>query len=232
MGRDQHAGSVMKATRFSSRRRFSSFQKSQSEASQSSERAQRSEAECRRLELELGRERADSLLSLRERRALLAATALLSGALWPLQARVAQLASQRHLLGRRVARLDAFVQRVTLLTDSLSLMDDGFAVGRRDADAVRRAVTLRRFRAVVVAVLAANRLAYMARVGARTRMFTSRAAAAGGGRMNVSVCVGGLVAARAKPFTGERRNTMTVLYDDGRVSDDRTSWMSVEQFPS
>ncbi|KAK2161846.1 hypothetical protein NP493_1558g00046 [Ridgeia piscesae] len=106
---------------------------------------------------------------------LLAACSLLCGALYPLSSRCSALVAQRNQLMEQLHMFDAFKHDVVMLTDALSLLDSDAQMpappGNTEALLTKRREVgdnhkpgrraLLNFRRAVIAVMAANRLAFL-----------------------------------------------------------------------
>ena len=106
---------------------------------------------------------------------LLAACSLLCGAIYPLSLRCSALVAQRNLLTEQLNLFDAFKHDIVTLTEALSLLDsdvqlpapsgstETLLTKRREVvDNTRRGRrALLSFRRVVIAIMAANRLAFL-----------------------------------------------------------------------
>jgi len=127
------------------------------------------DAECVLLRAQLAQSRADAA-------SLLSATALLCGALYPLHRRAYNLAAQRDVLSKQLARFNTFKTRVGELASAMAFGGDkptkatGNTAGVAAQGRSGRMRVLLRFRAAVIAVLAANRLWF--RPSRSCRMFT------------------------------------------------------------
>ena len=106
---------------------------------------------------------------------LLAACSLLCGALYPLSSRCSALVAQRNQLMEQLHMFDAFKHDVVMLTDALSLLDSDAQMpappGNTEVLLTKRREVgdnqkpgrraLLNFRRAVIAVMAANRLAFL-----------------------------------------------------------------------
>ncbi|NWV60120.1 CC171 protein, partial [Malurus elegans] len=121
----------------------------------------------------------------KERSSLLAACALLSGALFPLYSRLCAMSSQRDLLQGQVNLHDLVNQNIrsilqTLPTNPENSQDETRLRQRRTRELVYT------FRRSVVAVLAANRFRLLARYSCSLFVWTSSSRAS----IGIQVCVG------------------------------------------
>ena len=133
----------------------------------------------------------------REHDALLMACALMSGALYPLYARMTSLAAQRHLLSEQVTNQEAFQQQVLMLVEALSL-DRKPQDGKPGQAQRKQRAPLLRFRAAAIAILAGNRLCHQAKNNCR--MFTAVDALPQ--LYSMVVCAGG-VQPQVQQFSGQ-----------------------------
>ena len=129
----------------------------------------------------------------KEHDTLLAACALLSGALYPMYVRYTELASQRQLLVDQLSNFATFKHQIQALVEALS--GDGL---RNQKNSRGTGLGLLRFRKGVLAVIVANRLANASQ--SNCRMFSTTDALPG--VYNMLVC-SGYVEPITKKFSGE-----------------------------
>ena len=108
------------------------------------------EAECSQLQVAMTKLQT-------ERDCLLAACALLSGAVYPLQARNTSLSTQRRILQRQLLTCTSLKQQLINLTSVLKLDESSHTVEDGDRKTDKPSLMLK-FRSAVIAVMAANRL--------------------------------------------------------------------------
>lgn len=94
----------------------------------------------------------------REHSSLLAACALLSGALYPLYSRSCTLSTQRDFLQDQVSTCEIFKQEIRTLANALSETEEKKPPEGKGKKKVNYRGLIRLFRKGVIAVLAANRL--------------------------------------------------------------------------
>ena len=136
---------------------------------------------------------------------LLAACSLLCGAIYPLSTRCSALAAQRDVLTGQLRLFDALKSDVVTLTDALSLLDSdmqmpapaGDTLTKRCDSAKKGRRALMTFRRVAIAVVAANRLAFLRHD--HCHMFVAHNLVPGVD--SAIVCAGGVEATR-RVFTG------------------------------
>ena len=145
---------------------------------------------------------------------LLAACSLLCGALYPLSSRCSALVAQRNQLMEQLHMFDAFKHNVVMLTDALSLLDSDAQMpappGNTEALLTKRREVgdnqkpgrraLLNFRRAVIAVMAANRLAFLRHD--HCHMFVAHNVVPG--LDSAVVCAGGVKTTR-REFSGTTR---------------------------
>ncbi|XP_063955976.1 coiled-coil domain-containing protein 171-like isoform X1 [Lytechinus pictus] len=113
-----------------------------------------------------------------ENSSLLAACALLGGALLPVYTRLGQLAAQRRILEQQIGNVDAFKRQARELAQMLAMepgKGESLPGANRDPSRTKRRRSSRcllmRFRVAAIAVMAAHRLLYLA--GQTDLLFTT-----------------------------------------------------------
>lgn len=163
------------------------------------------------LESELAELRKDLAESQVQASSLLSTVALLSGAFYPLYSRVSMLASERYILEDLYYTWETCRDRALYLCSVLrSGKDSDQDKPERDRRSQRKVNPILRFRVGAIAVLAANRLAY---VGNRSsKCFVTYNS--GIGDNGLSVCVGRIEQTVPKPFKGLARGVNDAEKDD------------------
>lgn len=190
-------------------------QKTQAMADQAWEKVRMTGSLQQGLEKECDDLRKELLQLKDEHECLLAACALLYGAIYPLLQRNQALSIQRTLLQEQLDRFDAFKSEVQKLVDALSL--DRMLSGQRRAESgdapsfeLRPKLALLRFRAGAIAVIAANRLWNTGRQAGNCKMFVVHDLLPG---VNSSVvCTGGVEQSQYTRFTGRLVHIQDFFY--------------------